>query len=307
MKNSVRRRLLKILCFLLPFLPVPLCAQDSIGRTGKGFEQFYWIESAYPDVTFNKTYDTDVEDWRIEMIVPDGEESRTTVLYWAHGRMLPKELLADQYSYWQLLYSYPKTLADPADFSEEQKEKIKHFGSDDNRRNSSGTPMYFFDALYDSGTRASLETKIKKTTFLGHKTSVHERIVEPLSRVEQKILALAENSNEVKNFVGSMKSCDAYYWRIIAGTTRKSFHSLGIAVDILPVKTGDKQIFWGWAKDKYPTTWMLVPLKNRWMPPDEVIRIFEAEGFIWGGKWAVYDNMHFEYHPELIKFNFLTH
>jgi hypothetical protein len=26
----------------------------------------------------------------------------------------------------------------------------------------------------------------------------------------------------------------------------------------------------------------------------------EEEGFIWGGKWPMYDTMHFEYRPELI-------
>jgi hypothetical protein len=35
-----------------------------------------------------------------------------------------------------------------------------------------------------------------------------------------------------------------------------------------------------------------------------VIRIFEEEGFIWGGKWAMYDTMHFEYHPELLLLSF---
>jgi hypothetical protein len=31
-----------------------------------------------------------------------------------------------------------------------------------------------------------------------------------------------------------------------------------------------------------------------------VIRAFEEQGFIWGGRWARYDTMHFEYHPELL-------
>ena len=34
-------------------------------------------------------------------------------------------------------------------------------------------------------------------------------------------------------------------------------------------------------------------------PPAAVIKAFEDEGFIWGGRWAIWDNMHFEYHPEL--------
>ena len=38
------------------------------------------------------------------------------------------------------------------------------------------------------------------------------------------------------------------------------------------------------------------------MPPKEVIDIFLEEGFIWGGNWAIWDNMHFEYHPELTYF-----
>jgi hypothetical protein len=33
--------------------------------------------------------------------------------------------------------------------------------------------------------------------------------------------------------------------------------------------------------------------------PFEVVEPFEAEGFIWGGKWYHYDTMHFEYRPEL--------
>jgi hypothetical protein len=30
------------------------------------------------------------------------------------------------------------------------------------------------------------------------------------------------------------------------------------------------------------------------------VDIFERHGFIWGGKWAHYDTMHFEYRPELL-------
>ena len=34
--------------------------------------------------------------------------------------------------------------------------------------------------------------------------------------------------------------------------------------------------------------------------PQEIVDAFEAEGFIWGGRWAHYDTMHFEYRPELL-------
>ena len=38
--------------------------------------------------------------------------------------------------------------------------------------------------------------------------------------------------------------------------------------------------------------------KNRM--PLEIVEAFEHEGFIWGGQWAHYDTMHFEYRPELL-------
>ena len=34
--------------------------------------------------------------------------------------------------------------------------------------------------------------------------------------------------------------------------------------------------------------------------PTEIVAVFERHGFIWGGRWAHYDTMHFEYRPELL-------
>ena len=38
-------------------------------------------------------------------------------------------------------------------------------------------------------------------------------------------------------------------------------------------------------------------------PPEAVVEAFESEGFAWGGKWELYDPMHFEYRPELFEMN----
>lgn len=295
----------KFVSLIFAALFFPLAAQQSF----MGIGNLKYFERAYPDLTFTRHFDTDLSEWVINVKIPDTPDEKdgpgkTYDFYWANGSMLPKEELVNKDQYWTLLYGYQKELADPANFTEEQRERIKEFGSAESRKNGAGTPMFFFDAIYDSKTRGSLEKHIVRISFLGNRTNVHERMKEPLRRVEEKIFALAKNDGEVQAFLNNLKSNDAYQWRIIDGTTRKSFHSLGIAIDILPKSQGGKQIFWSWAKDKYPDTWMLVPLKNRWMPPNSVIRIFEEEGFIWGGKWTIYDNMHFEYHPELIEFNF---
>lgn len=274
---------------------------------GRGIRNLVYLQRAYPDVNFARGWDQDVEDWIITVTIPAngrGPNVRTADFYWCGGSMLPKKELANADKYWPLLYSYPRVLADPAGMSTEEQQRIKEQTSRENRKGGPGTPMFFFDFLYQSTTRGELESHLQRITFLGHRATVHTRVVQVLARVNRRINAEAAKNDEVKKFLAGIKSNDSYFWRIIEGTNRKSFHSLGIAVDILPKSQGGKQIFWGWAKDRHPDDWMLIPLNRRWMPPDAVIQIFEDEGFIWGGKWTIYDNMHFEYHPELIEYNF---
>ncbi|MCR5762731.1 MAG: M15 family metallopeptidase [Treponema sp.] len=292
-------------CFsLFTSLVLQLCfsavAEEILPR---GIGNLRYFQLAYPDITFSRSYDSSVNDWVITLTIPDSNgKNRIASLYWADGALLPKSEIERKESYAPILYKYPKILEDPAGFSEEKKEAIKHFSSDENRKGGAGTAMFFFDAVYDSATRSSVEQHLVKVTFLGKRATVHERIKEPLARVEKRLLALSKYSSSLRTFIKELKSTDSYFWRIIAGTSRRSFHSLGIALDVLPVSQHGKQIFWGWAKEKYPDTWMLLPLEKRWMPPAQVIKIFEEEGFVWGGKWAIFDNMHFEYRPELIMF-----
>lgn len=258
------------------------------------------LKTSYPDIIFSYKFDESLNDWEITFQAPLHKNSST--LYWANGKMLPKTELSNSDKYWPILYKVSE-VKDPATMTNEEKSALKEFSSSENRRSGAGTPMFFFDALYDSSTRASLEQRLKSIEFLGKQTTVHERIVEPLKKVNDKILQVSKSNAEVKNFLDNLKSADAYYWRVISGTNRKSFHSLGIALDVLPKSYGGKEVFWSWAKDKNPETWMLTPLSSRWMPPKDVIKIFKDEGFIWGGNWGIWDNMHFEYHPELIEFS----
>ena len=273
------------------------------------------FRKAYPDITFVSRYDEANEDWRIQVTVPSKpqvsdtyshdayEDGSTYIFYWADGALIPEEELKNRDQYWTLLYRYEKELADPALFTPEQTEQIANFGSTENRTSGAGTPMFFFDALYDSSSRASLEAHITRVSFLGRSMNVHERIVTPLKKVENRINEEAKTDSEVQYFKTHISSLGAYSWRIISGTNRKSFHSLGIAIDIQPTSLGGKAIYWEWEKERNPNGWMLIPLSKRWMPPQKVIDIFEEEGFIWGGKWIIFDNMHFEYHPELILFS----
>jgi len=64
-------------------------------------------------------------------------------------------------------------------------------------------------------------------------------------------------------------------------------HSWAIAIDL------DVGLSNYWRNSPSPLKWT-----NRY--PQSLVEAFEAEGFIWGGRWYYFDTMHFEYRPELI-------
>lgn len=83
-----------------------------------------------------------------------------------------------------------------------------------------------------------------------------------------------------------------FNWRVIAGTHRLSAHSYGIAIDINTRYSN----YWRWGKKNAQGqyTW-----RNK--IPFAIVKIFENNNFIWGGRWYHYDTMHFEYRPEFFK------
>ncbi len=261
------------------------------------------FRESYPDVTFDAQFIAEYEDWKISVTAPvfpdKADDRKKAVFWWAGSRFLPEDKFSEKDDYWPLIYKYSREIKDPSSYTEEEIEAVRDFGSADSRMSQSGTPMFFYDFLYAAKSQIIIEDHIVSTKFLGKSTKIHERVLPALKRVEKQIQLAAETDQEIKTFVSSVKSADAYNWRIIGGTDRKSFHSYGIAIDILPKKLGGKAIFWNWEKERNPKNWMKVPLSQRWTPPAKVIDIFADEGFIWGGNWIIYDNMHFEYHPEL--------
>ena len=258
------------------------------------------LRRAYPDVAFDVVYDDSLSDWRIAVTVPDGDASRSGVFYWSEGRMIPQEELGNRDRYRPFMYRYRSDVPDPADFTEEDIERIRQFSSPENRRGGPSSSQFFYDLLYDCATRERVEKHIAAVSFLGKKTNVHSRIAGVLKKVEAEILSAAETSADVRDFVNTLASADSYNWREIRDSGNRSFHSIGIAIDVLPRGWGSKNIYWAWRRDVDPENWMMLPLEDRWMPPDEVIRVFERNGFIWGGSWMIWDNMHFEYRPEVI-------
>jgi hypothetical protein len=137
-----------------------------------------------------------------------------------------------------------------------------------------------FENLYghnEGQARAGLEA----VPWFGSSLLFHKRFgaAEALRRVRTDLEKLPASLK--KYFV---VTAGTFNHRNIAGTTRLSAHAWGIAID-LDTKNAD---YWRWSPQ----------YRNR--IPKEIVDVFERHGFIWGGRWAHFDTMHFEYRPELL-------
>jgi len=227
---------------------------------------------------------------------------RGTWFYYAGGRMLPEEELENESNYRSLqFYGYPADLPEwvkPADEETERYRNWTTMRSQTQIRRSN----FFLDALWQAGTRTQTENNMVRITFLGKRAKIHKDIQDILARIETRILAIAVTESEVQTWINSINTLEGYGWRNIADTQSRSYHSYGLAVDLLPRSMGSKQTYWLWTSH-YREDWWNVSYKERYHPPLSVIKIFESHGFVWGGKWPLFDTMHFEYRPEILILN----
>lgn len=261
------------------------------------------LKKAFPQVTFSSNYDKTTQDWIIQVSYSVDKKTKQKIFYWCQGRMLPTSELINKDLYLPILEQYPfgEQLQSPSKYTKEQIETIYQAGVNSTKKNQPFPASFLLDFLFSSSSRKEIEQNLSKIYFLGHKITVNTKIVEPLSRVEKKVMELQKTNPSITSFLSSIDHLDCYNWREISDTERKSLHSAAIAIDFIPKKM-NKHIYWQWTKDQKGDSWMFTPLEKRWIPPYEVINIFEEEGFTWGGKWLTWDNMHFEYRPELIEF-----
>ena len=269
---------------LLLLLGMHVFAQNT-GGAASGEMVFRAFQRAYPGKIESVAFINN--DWTI---TAGGE-----MFFWAGGRLLPRAETANADSYGAYaFYPVPVKVAPPESYPPQYIEALRARGSSEARRERKDNNRAFQAALYGGLARQEIEERLERIDFLGEKVTVHRDIAAPLKRVDAEI----RKWDGARDFIASIGSIEGYSWRQIAGTQRMSYHSWGLAVDIQPRRLGGKAIYWLWEMGRNKD-WMLVPLENRWNPPDQVIEAFEREGFIWGGKWPVYDNMHFEYRPEL--------
>lgn len=251
------------------------------------------LKNAYPTIINYFSYHAKEKDWVV--VTYDNKK-----YYWAKGRLLPQKKRHDWEKYKAyVFYYYPENFIHPESYPKKYIEKLTSPEFKKERLVPIDYEYSFFNSLYGGSTRNTIEQNIVTANFLGYKVNVHKITVQSLKRVEKKILALNKTNKEVAYFLKTLRSVFGYNWRLIGDTQRKSNHCWGTAIDILPTNWKKKKVYWMWERS-LNKNWFMVPKKSRWCPPDSVIKVFEDEGFIWGGKWDLWDNMHFEYRPELL-------
>jgi hypothetical protein len=166
-------------------------------------------------------------------------------------------------------------------------------------------PLYCTDVLESLWGRTESEVRRhgRSTTFLDHRMFVNEILVGPLASVEREILATAAVDDDVAAWVAELDITYSFISRDVAGSPTRSHHAWGMAVDLVPGSYEGRHVYWRWSRVSNREGWDRIPLEDRWSPPRAVVEVFERHGFVWGGKWAHFDVIHFEYRPEIILYN----
>ena len=141
-------------------------------------------------------------------------------------------------------------------------------------------------ATYGS-SREEVAGRLAKVRFFGLRYPFHELAAPALSRVVDRLTPQVKEDPKLRPFLVNIGG--TWAWRRIFRSKNLSTHAWGIAIDL----NVDRAHYWRWTRRGEPLVW-----HNS--VPQAVVDAFEAEGFIWGGRWQHYDTMHFEYRPELL-------
>ena len=237
-----------------------------------------------------------------EVAVRDGDWAirvEGTWFYWAHGRLLPEKARGEWERFApQLIETYspgPYRLPVVASAEEADLRRLHERSMHEIPPRHNG----FLGLLYGALSNGQARPQMIRTSLLGFSVRVHPMIAAPLARVDRKLRRQLGDDDAMRAFVASLRRVDSQNWRWVAGTRSTSRHAYGIALDLIPRSYGGRFSYWRWAAQAGITEWWRLRADQRWHPPPEMIAVFEDEGFIWGGRWLLFDSIHFEYRPEV--------
>jgi hypothetical protein len=316
------RKFFRLILSVLLFLPFPAACNGRSQVSASSFQEEipeaaevsgelrnYWelgpaeraervmkaLAAAYPNAVEKAEFRND--DWAVLM--------KGRWFYYADGRLLPEEFLDQKEQFArQSFYRYFPDLPEWKAPEGEAAERMKSVLGNRRARPPKQSPD-FFDTLWDAHNRSESYDNLVRIRFLGRVVLVHRGIAERLGKVEARIQEAAKTDPALQSWIDNIGSVVAWNWRNVAASVSRSFHSYAIAVDIQPKSTRGLQTYWQWTADSDPE-WYAVPYSERFHPPEPAIKAFEAYGFCWGGKWPLFDTMHFEYRPEIMLISGMT-
>ena len=294
--------LVLFLLLMAPGFPLAELAQSVGAAAARTVEEAQFKEEALPGGREVKGLAAAWPERIAETALRDGEwmlRIDEDWFAWANGRLLPDSERSRWEDYAALpLYRYPLSLPPLAALDEEAAARLRQRVRDD-AANPPRRHEGFLGRLLQAGSRAETEGRVVRMEVAGFTVTVHERLEQPLTRVSEELRALRLTDPAVAGFLKGLTEINGYNYRFVEGTHSRSFHSYGLAVDLVPKSYGGRHAYWMWAMSKVRDFWT-VPYERRWMVPAPVVEVFERNGFAWGGKWLFFDTMHFEYRPEIL-------
>lgn len=299
----MRRNIQQLICdasaglalFVLACVPFRAWPQDAFPITASGIGDGGKLEmkafaSAYP----NRISEVAMRDGDWAMKV-DGEW-----FFWAHGRILT----ASQRVHWT---RYARRWG-PFPYSVGRLPPIPHLNPQEAarleveaRRHSPHRSEDIIDRLFGDGSRGKTGMRLVTVRFLEFHVVVNQRIAKAFRGVAAQCRALRNSDPHVAAFFRHLAHIEGFSNRDVAGTSERSYHSYGLAVDLIPRSFYGKASYWRWLWVRHKSEkWWATPYSQRWMVPRSVVSAFEKHGFVWGGKWLFFDTMHFEYKPEIL-------
>lgn len=148
-------------------------------------------------------------------------------------------------------------------------------------------PYLLFKACYGKNKEQIIKN-LKVLIFFGTKVefNIKNSAFFQLKAVKKDLKLLIQYEKKLKKY---LLKASTFNYRNIRGTNDLSAHSFGIAIDLNPQLNHCYWLYHHQARE----------LKDF---PEQIVAIFEKHGFIWGGKWKHYDEMHFEYRPEFLQY-----
>ncbi len=138
-------------------------------------------------------------------------------------------------------------------------------------------------------SKKTIESKLTKVKvgYNNYGFNMSNSAANSLQVVMKELTHLSQRNENVRKCL--LPCSGTFNYRVISGTNRLSPHAFGIAIDL----ASDKRDYWKWASKESGE-------KRLASYSSELVKIFENNGFVWGGKWSHFDILHFEYRPEII-------